>query len=200
MPTTYARAPDHVKERAAAIVDDHYPALKGAGVKVDYIFAHSSLDGDNQPTGKAIMVRGYQAAAYVRVLPLKERAMGRGDCEIVIDGDQYGVWPEKKADAILDHELCHLVPQLKEGAFIYDDLQRPKLRLRHHDRQFGWFDEIADRHGEAAVETAQARHFVEEAGQFYFEGFTPPKGINPTLFGFAPRKVTVPATAPEEVP
>jgi hypothetical protein len=51
----------------------------------------------------------------------------------------------------------------------FDALDRPKLAMRKHDHQFGWFDEVAQRHGEASPEVRQARVLMEKSGQLYFD-------------------------------
>jgi hypothetical protein len=37
-----------------------------------------------------------------------------------------------------------------------------------HDREFGWFDEIARRHREHSIEIRQSTRLVEDVGQLYF--------------------------------
>ena len=66
---------------------------------------------------------------------------------------------------MIDHELTHLA---KKGT-IFDPLDRPKLSMRLHDHQFGWFDQIAKRHGRASIEVKQVRAFFESSGQMYFD-------------------------------
>lgn len=45
---------------------------------------------------------------------------------------------------------------------------RPALKMRMHDREFGWFDEIARRHREHSIEIRQSTRLVEDVGQLYF--------------------------------
>jgi hypothetical protein len=52
---------------------------------------------------------------------------------------------------------------------VRDDLDRPKLRVRKHDHQFGWFDSIARRHGPASFEVQQYRKFNESHRQLWLE-------------------------------
>jgi len=47
--------------------------------------------------------------------------------------------------------------------------------MRKHDHQFGWFDAVAQRHGEASPEVRQARVLMESSGQLYFD-FEPRQG------------------------
>lgn len=53
---------------------------------------------------------------------------------------------------------------------VLDSAGRPKMRIRKHDRYFGWFDEVAKRWGPDSQESQQAQRFVEETGQLYFGG------------------------------
>ncbi len=86
-----------------------------------------------------------------------DRAEGKADATVTVDGNRYDEWPLARLDAILDHELTHLELSLKDGAVQCDDLGRPKLRMRKHDQQYGWFNEVAERHGEDAVEVLQLK-------------------------------------------
>ena len=54
-------------------------------------------------------------------------------------------------------------------AKVLDECARPKLKLKKHDRQFGWFDKIAERHGHASGEVRQALKLFTEARQLYFD-------------------------------
>ncbi len=68
----------------------------------------------------------------------------------------------------MDHELTHLELAEKEGAPVLDDGGRPKLKMRLHDYEFGWFTEVAERHKENAIEVQQARALIDGDGQVYF--------------------------------
>lgn len=162
---TYQAADDTVKQMADALLRKHetHKPIVEAGVKVDYVFAYPDLDENDQPTSNAIKVNGYPAAGMCRILNLKDRAMGRADAEITLD---YPHWEEastREKEALLDHELHHIT--LGKGR---DDLQRPKLRMRKHDVQVGWFTAIAERHGTASCERIQAVQIMEKKGQYYW--------------------------------
>lgn len=161
---TYTQASEDVSERVSQLVKRHYPELVENKVKIDLLFV--SHDGD----GPALVHGGYAAVAVVRSLGPKERAMGRGDAEIVIDEERYHDKNFAERDALIDHELYHLEVRKsrKTGLVKIDGQGRPLLKLRKHDRQFGWFDAIAERHGEASGEVRQALQLKATAGQFYF--------------------------------
>ena len=100
--------------------------------------------------------------------------LGRGDAEIALD---YYWWTqaasEEQQRALLDHELHHIaVVMMKHSDTAQrEEDGRPKLRLRKHDFEWGWFNVIAHRHGEHSQERIQAKEIVERAGQFYFAEF-----------------------------
>jgi hypothetical protein len=169
--TIYGRAGGAVIEMAAQLIHENYPGLAKAAVRIDYLFARASLDDAGEPAGSAITHNGYPANGLCRILGLKDRVMGRGDCEIIIDGDQWPKWNEAVRRALIDHELYHieLCIDYRTGILKKDDIGRPKLRLRKHDFQVGWFHEIAERHGRASFEVRQALTLKCRANT-YFQG------------------------------
>lgn len=161
---TYETCPKHVADRVAAMIKKFHPDLLKCKVKVDLLFVSTDADGP------ALTLHGYACAAVVRKLGSKDRAAGRGDAEIVIDKEGYMTMGDPERDALLDHELYHLVVALdRDKRPKADGEGRPVLKLRKHDREFGWFDEIARRHGEHSGEIQQARALLSNGGgQLYF--------------------------------
>lgn len=150
---TYDPAPQEVHDRVANLVKRYHLELQEVSIRVDLLMA--STDSEE---GAAVTHGGYPALAVVKILGPKERAMGRGDAEIVIE-----------RDALLDHELYHLEVKLdRNGRYKLDDHMRPCLKMRKHDFNVGWFHEIARRHGTASVEVQQAVALQEEHEQLYF--------------------------------
>ena len=176
MGITYERAPAEVAEQTRRVMRQFHRELVEVETKVAVLFARSPKDEHGRPLAAAVTVGGYPCAAKVKVIPLIQRADGRADAEIVIDEDQWNERSEPEHDALLDHELHHLevARDADTGNPLSDDLGRPKLRLRKHDHQFGWFDVIARRHGDAAYEIQQAKAFADNYGQTYFGWTTPP--------------------------
>lgn len=162
---TYTPAPDEVHERVTALVSRYYPDLQAVQAKIDILFVTSDQ------VGSALKHHGYPCSATIRIVGLRDRSKGHGDAEIIIEADKYASLTPESRDALLDHELYHLEPvrDKKTKFFKIDSHGRPKFKLRLHDRQFGWFDTIATRHGEASVEVNQAKEFFAEAGQLYFD-------------------------------
>lgn len=163
----YERAPKEINEIAAAILckyESHKPLLDYR-VKIDYILA---LPEEGEC---AIKWHGSRAYGLARILGLKDRAMGRGDAEILIDGEFRKACDAAELEALLDHELHHLEVQVEDGKMKKDALARPKLKMRKHDFQVGWFHVIAQRHGKNSIEVQQADSLVHSAGQLYFPQF-----------------------------
>ena len=62
-----------------------------------------------------------------------------------------------------------------------DDIDRPLLRIRKHDHQFGWFDAVARRHGKHSIEVQQAHQLtaMDELRQLYLPGIPEVAGKRP---------------------
>lgn len=171
--TCYALANPEVSECMLAVMEQYHGELHDVGVRVDILFAHADTDQNGDPKGPAIKHKGHGCAAQVRIMALRDRVAGRGDAEITLDGDEYDVWSGPQLRAILDHELEHLeVCYTGDGSLKRDDAGRPRLRLRPHDQEYGWFDAVARRHGEDSVEVRQSSRIVdrEELQQLYLPG------------------------------
>lgn len=163
MSTTYSECPNTVIAIAKEIIQDHYPDLIEADVTVMYLFARNE-------SGDALKHGGYPAAALVKLNNLRDRVAGLSDATIMIDEDRWKDWNEERRIAILDHELMHLeVRRNDSGAIEYDDCNRPKIRLRKHDFNYGGFNAIVRRHGDSSVEVQSVREVLYTWSQGIFE-------------------------------
>lgn len=147
-----------------AAYEPHWP-IRDRKVKIDFVFAFADRDETTgEPTNNALTKGGVRALGITRKISLKDRAKGMGDCEITLDADHWTeVADEGQQRAILDHELYHIVVSADN-----DDLGRPKIKLRKHDFEFGWFANIAIRHGVASCERIQAKRILDAAGQAFW--------------------------------
>lgn len=163
----YDRCPQSVHDRVARLVDLYHPELKQAEVTFDLMFV--SRDDDDDSTAPVLTFRGVPALAIARIVPSKERAKDCADAEILIDRDRFTESTPEQMDALLDHELYHfMVQKTEDGVIKTDDQHRPRLKIRPHDYDFGWFEAIARRHGPASIEVQQARQMFEANGQSLF--------------------------------
>lgn len=169
MPSTFQLASDDVREMAKALMIKYHNDLFEHGVKIDYLFAFGELDEEtNEKLSPAIMHHGWPALGLASRTKLKDRVKGMGDCEILLDGDEWPNLTYGQQLALLDHELEHFeIKRDKFGNVDTDDIDRPKITMREHDRQHGWFDNIAQRHGINSNEVKQFRAIITEAGGAY---------------------------------
>lgn len=113
--------------------------------------------------------KGWPAIAEVKIESQRSRVLGVDDATVTIDQDRWALLSMEQKLAVLDHELEHLVVETEEnGDVSLDECSRPKLRIKDHDYQFGWFNKIAERHGKNAIEVQQATQLHEAHGQLYF--------------------------------
>lgn len=164
---TFSQAPD-VATTIERMQAEYHPDLED--VTIAGLFAF-----DTESSLPVLKHQGYAAGAVVRITVLKDRALGVADAQIVVDRAGWLALSARQRNALIDHELTHLEVKTdeEEGAEdavpVYDALGRPRLVMRKHDHQFGWFDEVAKRHGQASPEVRQARVLMESSGQLYFD-------------------------------
>lgn len=164
----YEQAPQEVHDKAASIIAQFHPQLGSSEVTLDILMATND-------TGDAVSHAGYPALAVVRIINLKDRVKGLKDAEITIDAKAYWHMTDEQRTALIDHELTHLIVLYDgDGLMKTDDIGRPKLKLKKHDYQFGWFTEVAKRHGRNSPEVYQARILWENDGQAFFPMLTNP--------------------------
>ena len=158
----YDTPPQEVLDLIKETIEQYYPELRDNGVTVDATMAYPK-------EGAQLKCGGYPALAFVKINSLKHRIKGLKDSEITLDGQIWETLTEKQRRAILDHELHHLKICLdKDGGVKYDDAGRPKLSLRRHDYQMGWFREVALRHGPDSPEQYQAKILWREDKDTFF--------------------------------
>lgn len=170
----YTPARQSVKDLAAQILcatEMHKPLLD-ARVKIDFVEARACEDPEtHKKLDVPITIRGRKAFGLTRVIGPKDRVMGRGDVEVTIDADYWDDLTELQQMALLDHELTHISIKLDKRGIVRDDAGRPKINLRLHDIEVGWFNVVALRHGAASQERIQAKSIVDVCGQYYFPQF-----------------------------
>lgn len=169
--STYQKAPADVREMAEAILEEFitYKPILEAKVKIDFMFAFAEVGEDGESKGHALKKHGIRALGITRKLGIKDRVMGRGDAEVILDGDWWKDETPARRKALLDHELHHIdVRTDEDGVVLRDDLKRPKLKLRKHDVEVGWFAVVAGRHGSNSLELEQAKAVWDSYGQLFW--------------------------------
>ena len=169
--STFQKCSKQVEDMAREIraqFETHHP-LNDAEVTIDFVFAYGARDeATNALIGDAITHNGCKALGLTRKIPLKDRALGRADAEITLDGDWWANAPEPEQRSLLDHELHHVAIKIDRRGLVRDDLGRPVIQLRKHDVEVGWFKVIAARHGLNSQERIQAKQIMGDAGQYFW--------------------------------
>ena len=96
----YDRCPQSVHDRVAALVGKYHDDLRIAEVTFDLLFVARSDDDDG--TKPVLTLHGVPALAIARIVPVKERAKGCADAEILIDRERFIDCPPEQQDALLD--------------------------------------------------------------------------------------------------
>jgi hypothetical protein len=160
----YSAASDDLLTVIERMRAEHYEEMLD-GVTIGALFVF-----DSESSLPILTHQGYPADATIRITPVRDRALGVADAVIVVDRSRWSILSPAQKNALIDHELMHLERDLDDdGDPKVDAFNRPKLRIRRHDHQLGWFDDVARRHGEASPEIRGARQLIEATGQLYFD-------------------------------
>lgn len=172
MPKTFTPAAEEVHVISLGLTRNHHAhLLHPRKVAVDLIMVFPELNEAGDPTGPALKLHGVACAGIAKIIGPKDRAMGRGDCEIQIDADFWKQASPEEREALLDHELMHFsLKRDKYGTALMDDYRRPLLKMRQHDYDHGFFTEIARRHGDNSLEVQHMNKLVNQAGRIYMPG------------------------------
>ncbi len=162
MGKTYDKASPTTISQMKAVMAAYHQRLMENDVRVGVLMVYAHKDPKTgEKKGNAIEGLGGQAgAACIKVVPLKDRLTKGYDAEMMIDGDAWPSLSESSQEAILDHELTHLVPEYKT-----DDLRRPILKIRDEDFAVWGFISVVERHGKAAMEYQGLKHLLDEHGK-----------------------------------
>lgn len=170
MPSTYTLPEDDMVQILRGLLDFHHRRLRDAGVTICLLVAYGAVDKNGDLQAPAITDRGYEALGLCKIMKLIDRVAGMADTRILVDGDRWETMTPEEQEALVDHELTHIEIVMDGAEPAKDGHDRPKLVIRRHDQHFGWFDEVAHRHGPSSQEVQQARKLADEVGQLYFDG------------------------------
>lgn len=162
---SYSHASDDVLRTIERMRDEYYsPDLDDVTIAALFVF-------DLEATEPVLTHGGYPAQAVCRLTPVRDRALGVADAVILIDRSNWLMLGAKQRDALMDHELHHLERVVDEETDLpkTDAVDRPKLAIRKHDFQIGFFTEIAERHGDASPEVRLCKQLIAATGQLYLD-------------------------------
>lgn len=175
---TYSQASSDLEGHISRMQSMHHAELEGVSVSALFVF-------DDESGEPLLKHQGYPAAAVMSITPVKQRALGVADAVIIVDRACWQTLSARQCDALIDHELQHLTRVIAEATEEEpkhpkcDVLGRPKIAIRRHDHQLGWFDDIARRHGEASPEMRQAKLLLAQTQQLYFDFSSMPAPESP---------------------
>lgn len=161
---SYSHASDDVLRTIERMRTEYYsPDLDDVTVAALFVF-------DLEATEPVLTHGGYPAQAVCRITPVRDRALGVADAVILIDRANWLMLGVKQRDALIDHELHHLERVVDEETDLpkTDAVDRPKLAIRRHDHQVGFFTEIAARHGDDSPEVRLVKRLLMDANQLSF--------------------------------
>ena len=148
-----------VHQMIAAVMEEYHSELVEHEVKI-------GADWYVPPEGKPeapLKLHGYPAVAVVKITPVRQRQRGIPDAIITIDRAHWNGLSGDEQYALIDHEVQSIsLARDKDDHVVADDAGRPRLRMRLHDCQCGWFLACADRHGDNSAEIQQARKLIED--------------------------------------
>lgn len=166
--TTYETCDQAVDAMASQLIHDHHCDLFLASVRVGIIFAHNAA-------GPAIKIAGFPRTDRVRVVPLRDRANGLPDAQILIDKVWWLQTNEAQHRAMMDRALSHLtVVKATEkdvakgdniGPYKADDLGRPVLKFRHCDYSTSGFYDVIERHPQISAEVEELKEISQKVRQ-----------------------------------
>lgn len=161
---SYSAASEDLIRCIERMREEHHEDLFNVTVAALFVF-------DLEATESVLKYQGYPAQAVVRITPTRDRALGVADAVIVVDRSNWQLLSPPQRDALIDHELTHLERAVDEetGSPLTDAVERPKIQIKKHDHQFGWFDSVAERHGDASPEVRQAKQLINQTQQLYFD-------------------------------
>lgn len=163
----YGDRVDAAADSVDRMMEQYHSELRDAGVTVSVLMASAETDEHGEPVGgPAVTAQGYPCEAKIQVTPYRYRVLSVADAQITVDADIWDILTNRQRDALIDHELTHLELSVDDsGAVVRDDCERPKMRIRKHDRVLGAFDSVVCRHGESSPEHRQWEAIAEAKTQ-----------------------------------
>ena len=173
---TYGVAGQKVREICDQVIERFHPDLAESKARIGLLQAYPSVDRNGDSPRPAMVTKGCRILARIKINSEEARCAGSPDATLTIDAAYWKELDEaddpeegrRKQEALLDHELYHLINRKKDGEFVLDDQRRPKLASRPHDWEVTGFRVVAERHRQFAPEVIIARQFHDDFGNLLF--------------------------------
>ena len=152
------------------VIDNHYPELKEAGVRVGVIMVEPNKKEGGIPTAPAVRNHGAEAPAKVRLVGPKEHLINENDVMIDVDQDYWDSGSELQQAAVIDHALAYVNVKRKGEDIVYRDDSRPQLSRNEPDWHIWGFRNVFERNREASFEAESLEKALHaEGNQLMFE-------------------------------
>ena len=152
MSVMHLKPPANVGRILKHAMREYHPGLDGAGARVLAVMIQPELDKDGVRLRPAMRKDGHPIIAKIRVATPVERLLIGCDAVVLIDAWAWEQLDDPKRLALLDHELCHIIPRTKNDVIERHSDKRPVLQTVPHDWHITGFAAVIERHGVAALE------------------------------------------------
>ena len=162
------------KELLTEVITKYHEELGAVGVSISILMVHPAENDKGEKVSAALKLRGHPCDGISSITPIKYRAMGVSDAHIQLAADRWDEFTDKEKVALLDHELEHfIVSRNQKGDPIIDSMGRPKLKMKIHDVELGFFTSVAMRHKMDSGEVHACRQLLVVHGETYFPFIAP---------------------------
>ncbi len=162
----FERAKDGVNVQVAKIMEKYHGDLHKSGCTVDVLMASPTTSEQGEVESAPLKKNGYPCVALIKIVGLADRVAGLSDVMLKIDAEKWKEMSMKQKDALIDHELTHLIVKTdKDGNAKRDDQDRPKLQMKRHDYELGIFTDVIRRHERDSVDYQAFDAIAKTIGQ-----------------------------------
>lgn len=176
---TFDPAPDRANRIIRETIDQWFPDLVEANVRVGAVFAYPALDKDGDPKGPAMKKDGRQVLSKIKTTGEEDRAAGAPDVTITLDAKE---WERLEDEHDAREQLAAFVGDRLEGIVVEreetpgmprtiktNDQGRPKLHIKPYDYVVhGWRGSTV-KFGARSPAKKQAREFHDTCGNLLFD-------------------------------
>ena len=134
------------------VTERFHPELLTAEVHVAVLMTYPPVGDDGKPTGPAIEIKGHACAGRIGLCNEKNRRLHGYDAIMELAADRWEEKSDRENEAVVDHELEHLVLVVKEGTLQKHVDGHPRIKLQPDDWMLTGFVAVAERHPANACE------------------------------------------------
>lgn len=156
------------------VVKNRCPWIKTEKVIIRWLSVHPPRDADNEIIAPALTLAGCTVAAKIKLCSARDRVLTGSDVILETAADIWGVLNERQQEALLAHELEHLVLRMdKDGKTPLRDqfTGRVKLNMRPDDYLLTGFYDVAKEYGRDSMEVGRLAYMLHNSGikQYVFD-------------------------------